>query len=635
MSDFADIFDVKGRGVVQRGAIDAQWFRSRQELRTVYRNGDFRRELVIAVLRSDAPAQYANGRLRFVAQIEPKGVWHACTAWLPITRSGLGRRPVVLPCNAVEMPLRQAGVSRLPAVAINTSNWDVQRAWGRAVADLEALRLEDPSFERGVVVPAAGVPWFVTLFGRDTLIVSMQASAATPSSRTARCAAGRAPGDRDDPVRDMEPGKIPHEIRHGELAQTGLLPFTPYYGTHDATPLYVSVLSYLYHWLGDEAVIRRHLDRAERAIGWIDTLRRPRPGRVPGVRDALGPRLLQPGLEGCRRRDPARGRVARPAAARARASSRATCTTRSSGWPTCTTSSAGRGRRAGCGREARTLFDRFNDAFWWEEEGTYYLGSMAPSGRSARSPPTPGHLLQSGIVPPERAGRVVERLLRDDMWSGWGIRTLSSDHVAYNPFSYHTGTVWPHDNAVIAGGFRRYGCRAGGPGRQRAVRRRVPICRRAAARAVRRPAAPRGVVPGPVPGRERAPGVGSQRDPAVVAVLAGIHARPRRRGRLYVDPALPPWLPDLSFHNLRAGPRRGEPRPRRRRAAGRRQLDGFEVVHGPPPRVDRPRLTGRVSPRPAAGPAPRWSRRAYRSRPGCVPVPRPVSPRRAAYRWGG
>ena len=108
-------------------------------------------------------------------------------------------------------------------------------------------------------------------------------------------------------------------------------------------------------------------------------------------------------------------------------------------------------------REAKELYERFNESFWWEEEGTYYLG-LDGSKRPIRSVASnAGHLLQSGIVPPERAGRVVKRLLADDMWSGWGIRTLSDRHAAYNPFSYHTGTVWPHDNAMIGGGFRRYG----------------------------------------------------------------------------------------------------------------------------------------------------------------------------------
>jgi glycogen debranching enzyme len=175
-SDFADIFDVRKDAFVRRGQINTRWFRSRGELRTTYTNGPFTRELVVAVEKADSPIQYANGRLVFVARIAPKGVWHACVKWLPLTGpvGTVRRRPTTLPCNAVDLP-RPADRPRLPMVGIETPNWTVRRTWDQAVRDLDALRLEDPTFERNVVIPAAGVPWFVTLFGRDTLTVSMQA----------------------------------------------------------------------------------------------------------------------------------------------------------------------------------------------------------------------------------------------------------------------------------------------------------------------------------------------------------------------------------------------------------------------------------------------------------------------------
>ena len=152
-----------------------------------------------------------------------------------------------------------------------TANTTVSRAWDQAVMDMEALRLEDPTFERGVFIPAAGVPWFVTLFGRDSLIVSMQSIAGYPEFASgALRRLSKLQATEDDPERDMEPGKIPHEIRHGELAQLGILPFQPYYGTHDATSLFIIVLSYLYQWLGREDVLRRYLPNAEAALDWID-----------------------------------------------------------------------------------------------------------------------------------------------------------------------------------------------------------------------------------------------------------------------------------------------------------------------------------------------------------------------------
>src|SRR5687767_2263858 len=165
LSDFADIFDVKGGQIVHRGELNTRWFRSRGELRTSYVNGDFRRDLIVAVERSTSTPQFANGSLVFAATVPPKGAWHTCLKWLPVTRSN--RRLVTLECNAVDAPLHKVGAKRLPNVSVETPSSVVDRAWAQAVRDLEALKLEDPSFERGVFIPAAGVPWFVTLFGRD------------------------------------------------------------------------------------------------------------------------------------------------------------------------------------------------------------------------------------------------------------------------------------------------------------------------------------------------------------------------------------------------------------------------------------------------------------------------------------
>ncbi|HEX7222810.1 MAG TPA: glycogen debranching N-terminal domain-containing protein, partial [Candidatus Limnocylindrales bacterium] len=241
-SDFADIFDVRRNEFVRRGELNTRWLRSRRQLRTVYTNDSFRRELIIAVDKAGSSPQYANGRLVFVARIAPKSVWHTCLRWLPITQSDRSERPTTLGCSAVESPSANGTAPKLRKVRIETPNRTVERAWEQSVRDMESLRLEDPTFERGVYIPAAGVPWFVTLFGRDTLVVSMQAISGFPefaAGALRRLGAMQATGD--DPERDMEPGKIPHEVRHGELAQLGILPFQPYYGTHDATSLYVVV----------------------------------------------------------------------------------------------------------------------------------------------------------------------------------------------------------------------------------------------------------------------------------------------------------------------------------------------------------------------------------------------------------
>jgi glycogen debranching enzyme len=592
-SDFADIFDVKLGTIVRRGSINSQWFRSRRELRTTYVSRDFRRDLVVLVEKADAIPQFANGRLVFVAPIAPKSVWHTCVKWLPVT--GSRRRPATLPCNAVG-PAGPTPGPHLPKVRVETSNETVRRAWDQAVLDMEALRLEDPMFERGVFIPAAGVPWFVTLFGRDALIVSMMGISGYPelaAGALRRLASLQATGD--DPERDMEPGKIPHEIRHGELARLGILPFTPYYGTHDATSLFLVVLSYLYQWLGDTTLLERYLPNAEAALHWIDRWGdrdgdgfqeyRTRSSHgyynqgwkdagdaVPHADGSLAP--LPIGV--CELQGYVYDAKLRMADIYARVGRE---------------EDAERVRR-----EALELYERFNDVFWWPEEGTYYLGLDGDKKPIRSVASNPGHLLSSGIVPRDRAGLVVKRLMAEDMWSGWGIRTLSSDHPAYNPFSYHTGTVWPHDNAMIAGGFRRYGfeveaaqvARGIFDAAERFVATRLPEL---FAGLPRQPGSfPVQYLGANVPQAWAAASVFR-----FVAILCGIHASTGPSGsRLYVNPALPDWLPDLTLRNLRAGRGSASIRFVDGEATVLANTTGYEVIHGPAPRPEPPGYKARA-----------------------------------------
>jgi len=585
-SDFADIFDVKACRLVRRGEINTRWFRSRRELRTTYTNGEFVRELLVAVDRSDSPAQFANGRLAFVATIPPKGSWHSCLKWLPIAQSR--RRPATLSCNAVAGPLSNPKVPRLARVGLQTPNHAVKRAWNQAQLDMDALQLEDPTFEKGVFIPAAGVPWFVTLFGRDSLIVSMQGISGYPQfAAGALRRLSELQATDDDPERDMEPGKIPHEIRYGELAQLRILPFQPYYGTHDATSLFVIVISYLYQWLGDVEVLRRYLPNAEAAMRWIDQYGdRDRDGfqeystrsqhgyynqgwkdaddaipNADGTLAALPLALCE--LQGYAY--DAKVRLAdiyevidRPRdAARLRA-------------------------------DAVALFERFNDAFWWEAEGTYYLGLDGAKRPIESVASNAGHCLASGIVPPDRAARVVDRLMAEDMWSGWGIRTLSSDHVAYNPFSYHTGTVWPHDNALIAGGFRRYGHDAEAAriakgmfdATERFQANRLPELFAGLPRDA-------GSFPVQYLGANVPQAWAAGSIFRLIAILCGIHATSGPLGsKLYVNPALPDWLPEVTIRNLRAGNGTVALRFHRDAVEVLANSTGFEILHARGPRPE-------------------------------------------------
>jgi glycogen debranching enzyme len=384
----------------------------------------------------------------------------------------------------------------------------------------------------------------------------------------------------------MEPGKIPHEIRHGELAQLGILPFQPYYGTHDATSLFVIVLSYLYHWTGDESLLRRYLPHAEAAMHWIDTYGdRDRDGFQEyqtrsshgfynqGWKDA-GDAIVE-----------ADGSLARLPIG--------TCELQGYVFDAKTRMAAvydvlGRAKDARrLRREAQRLYDRFNEVFWWEEEGTYYLGLNGSKEPIRSVASNAGHLLQSGIVPVERAGRVVRRLLADDMWSGWGVRTLSADHVAYNPFSYQRGSVWPHDNASIAGGFRRYGYAAEAAqvakaifdAAERLVGFRLPELYSGMPRVAASFPAP--YIGANVPQAWAAGAVFR-----LVAVLCGIHATYEADGdgpKLYVNPALPDWLPEISIHNLRLGGGSLEIHCRDGSVEVLSNTSGYRVVHEPAP----------------------------------------------------
>jgi glycogen debranching enzyme len=583
LSDFADIFDVKRGEIVRRGELNSRWFRSRGELRSTYVNRDFRRDLIVAVERASTTPQFANGRLVFVATIPPKGVWHTCLKWHPMTRPG--QRPVTLACNAVDAPLRSTGAARLPNVSIRTPNQTVDRAWDQAVRDLEALHLEDPAFARGVFIPAAGVPWFVTLFGRDSLIVSMQGISGFPEfAKGALRRLSELQATANDPERDMEPGKIPHEIRHGELAQLGILPYQPYYGTHDATSLFVIVLSYLYHWTGDVNLLRRYLPNAEAAMAWIDRY---------GDRDADGFQEYKTrsshGYYNQGWKDA--GDAIVEADGTLAPLPIATCELQGYVFDAKNRMAdvydvLGRPREARrLRRQAQRLYERVNEKFWWEEEGTYYLGLNGRKEPIRSVASNAGYLLQSGIVPQERAGRVVRRLMADDMWSGWGIRTLSSDHAAYNPFSYQNGSVWPHDNATIAGGFRRYGYATEAAmvakgifdAAERLVALRLPELFSGLPR---------------VPASFPVPYLGANVPQAwaagsvfrFVALLCGLHATVDADGaKLYVNPALPDWLPDITLENLRLGSGSLALHFVDGSVDVQRNTSAYEVIHGPAP----------------------------------------------------
>ncbi|MBI3748236.1 MAG: amylo-alpha-1,6-glucosidase [Chloroflexi bacterium] len=338
---------------------------------------------------------------------------------------------------------------------IETDNELVNQVISRSMSDLRLLESTDPQGEPFI---AAGVPWFTTLFGRDSLITSLQSLPFLPrlAVETLEILAGRQ-ATAEDPWRDAEPGKILHELRTGEMSRTGELPFSPYYGSIDATPLWLILLGETHDWTGDDALVERYWPNALAALDWIDKW---------GDRDGDGfveyERKAETGLRNQGWKDSTEairwldGSLAETPIALAEvqgyvfdAKRRMARLARHRGDATL----ADR-----LDAEALELQRRFAQAFRLAD------GSIAMAlDRSKRPVDTigsnPGHCLWSGIVPVDQAPAVAAMLGTPAMDSGWGLRTYAADQPGYNPIGYHIGSVWPHDNAIIAAGLTRYGFR--------------------------------------------------------------------------------------------------------------------------------------------------------------------------------
>ncbi len=556
-SDFADLFDVKAHQPVLRGWLRSSWEADR--LTIDYRNESFARRLVIEPAESDSPASYVNGGLLFRLVLEPHQGWHTCMLW----RYGGNppRRCSDMSGDSERHALRRNWVRH--ATRFLTSSPVVTQTVAQAVEDLAGLRMHrhDPDAAPGnedqspdCWVPAAGVPWFVSLFGRDSLIVSLQTMSLSPRfafGSLNALAALQASGYDD--ARDMQPGKISHEIRHGELAALRLIPHTPYYGTHEATTLYVLVAAAAWRWHGDREALDRVRPHVERALAWIDTdgdvdgdglqeykTRAPHGYYNQGWKDA-GDAILYPNgdmaslpIALCE----IQGLVV--AAKRAWADVLEEVYRDQAG--------AARLREA-----ADRLVDAIETRFWWDAEGTYYLGLDGFKEPIETVASNPGQLLWTRAVDAGRAAQVARRLFADDMWSGWGIRTLSDQHVAYNPFSYQLGSVWPHDNALIAAGFRSYGldeqaariARALFDAAERFSSRRLPELFAGLTR-------DQGGFPVQYLGANVPQAWASGAVIHLLAILLGLEAD-ATGGVLRLRPALPDWLPRVRLEELTVG----------------------------------------------------------------------------------
>lgn len=338
---------------------------------------------------------------------------------------------------------------------VTTSNDLVNAVLDRSLRDLRTLITPFP----GGRLIAAGIPWYVAPFGRDSIITSLQTLMFSPdlTIETLRFLA-RHQGTEIDHWTESAPGKILHEQRFGEMARLGEIPHVPYYGTVDATPLFIILFCELMSWIGSQELFDEFLPSVDRALEWID---RYGDSDGDGFIDYDSRGTSQRGLtnQGWKDSDnslqfPDHSPIAAPIAlveVQGYVYQAKTCLAKVMdhfGSPV---------RAAELRRQAEDLRQRFESRFW-SDEIQYYGQAIDGSGRLVPAiSSNPGHALFSGIVTPERAGAIVERLCAGDMYSGWGIRTLSTEMPHYNPMSYHNGSVWPHDNSLIVAGFRRYG----------------------------------------------------------------------------------------------------------------------------------------------------------------------------------
>jgi glycogen debranching enzyme len=337
--------------------------------------------------------------------------------------------------------------------AVRTDSPPFNDVLGRSLRDLRVLRIR----LNGHGFFAAGVPRYVTLFGRDSLISALQTLAYEPqiAGHTLRLVAGFQ-GTKADPWRDEEPGKVLHELRVGELAHDDEIPQTPYYGSIDATPLFLILLARHALWTGTLDLFHELRPNVERALGWMDGDGQPTGDAYLAYelksKRGLGNQGWKDSGDAIMNAD---GSLATPPIALAEVQGYAYLAKRG---VADLYRRAGDADRAGLlEQEAEDLRRRFNRDFWLPDLGVYALALQKGGEPCAVVASNAGQVLWSGIADGDKARATAERLLAEDMFSGWGIRTLSQQERRYNPIGYHLGTVWPHDNALILAGLRTYG----------------------------------------------------------------------------------------------------------------------------------------------------------------------------------
>ncbi len=452
-ADYADIFEIRGMKRERRGhRLDPVVGRGTAVLGYEGLDGRVRRTRITF---SPTPAELTDSLASFRVHLPSRG-----EQTIDVTvafESGRETPATVGFAKALERSAAVFDARRISCAELETSNGRFNEWLERSASDLQMMMTETPHGS----YPYAGVPWFSSVFGRDGILTAYEMLWLDPGPARGVLSFLAATQAREVvPEKDAEPGKIVHEMRKGEMAALGEVPFGCYYGTVDATPLFVVLAGAYWRRTGDRAFLESIWPNVERALSWIDDYgdidgdgfveysRRSKNGlRSQGWKDSDDAVFHRDGTlaEGPVALCEVQGYVY---AARRQAAEIA----RVLGQPE---------RAEALERQAEELREKFERAFWCEEISTYCLALDGEKQRCQVRASNAGHTLFAGIASRPRAWRVAHTLLNESSFSGWGIRTLDANEVRYNPMSYHNGSVWPHDNAVIAAGMARYGRKDG------------------------------------------------------------------------------------------------------------------------------------------------------------------------------
>ena len=455
-ADFADLFEIKDGAVAERDVVFSQ---DGEGLTLTYTRHGFHRAVTIV---GSAPATITRTGFEHDLKLGPGEQWSSSFTISPAAaqpgiqfarREPRGSLEAVRIARAAELETWLAA-----APVLEADDPALLRTYRASLTDLAALRIH-PDITNRATLPAAGLPWFMALFGRDSLITSFQALPYLPNlaATTLRVLAERQARVRDD-FHEQEPGKILHELRFGELTSRGLRPHSPYFGSADATPLFLVLLDEYHRWSGDDALVRDLESNARAALAWIED-----------SGDADGDGYVE---YECR--NPTTGLANQCWKDSWDSMQFADGTLAQGPIATCEIQGYVYDAQRRCARLAREVWDdealsdrleqrarelqsQFRRDFWMPERGCHALALDGDKHPVDSLTSNIGHLLWSGILDDDEAATTSERLLGEQLNSGWGVRTLATHEAGYNPLGYHTGTVWPHDNSLIVAGLARYG----------------------------------------------------------------------------------------------------------------------------------------------------------------------------------